>query len=280
MQDMPTSPETPSAAPRAAPHAADVPRSQSEIEEVFGDSALAASEAQPAASMAAEWRRLGAFLKRPTLAVSEQSASPLKVIGRIYLLDALIMLALVLAATIAVALDVYIPSTALAGLEFTPAIIFMVVVGAPVLEEIVFRGWLSGRPAPILALASLAFGLAGFAFLHTSSPIFGIVLGLAGLTGAALAFAYLRGAEPMRWFAAVFPGFFWATTAAFALVHLANFEEGSLAILLPLVLPQFMLGMFVGYLRVRLGLWAAILLHAMHNASALTLAGLAMLAEG
>jgi membrane protease YdiL (CAAX protease family) len=56
---------------------------------------------------------------------------------------------------------------------------------------------------------------------------------------------------------------------------LANFDEGSLAILLPLVLPQFILGMMLGYLRVRFALWAAILLHAAHNATALAIAAIA-----
>ena len=58
---------------------------------------------------------------------------------------------------------------------------------------------------------------------------------------------------------------FWLTVLMF----------GSLAILLPLVLPQFILGMLLGYVRVRIGLWSAILLHAAHNATALSIAALA-----
>ena len=79
----------------------------------------------------------------------------------------------------------------------------------------------------------------------------------------------------MGWFSKTFPFFFWFSTLAFALVHLWNFEEGSLAVLLPLVLPQFILGSMLGYIRVRFALWAAILLHAAHNATALSLAALA-----
>jgi hypothetical protein len=99
----------------------------------------------------------------------------------------------------------------------------------------------------------------------------------AGALLAALALTLLRNRGPMRWFSAIFPLLFWIATLSFALVHLANFDKGSLAVLLPLVLPQLVLGMLVGYLRVRIGLWAAILLHAAHNATALTIAGLAML---
>ena len=83
----------------------------------------------------------------------------------------------------------------------------------------------------------------------------------------------------MDWFTGAFPLFFWFATLAFALVHIANFEFGgswsSLAMLLPLVLPQFILGMMLGYVRVRFALWAAILLHAAHNATALSLAAIA-----
>lgn len=94
-----------------------------------------------------------------------------------------------------------------------------------------------------------------------------------------LALILLRHRGPMAWFERLFPGFFWLATLSFALVHLANFDEGSLAILLPLVLPQFILGTMLGYVRVRIGLWAAILLHAAHNATAVSLAALSTLAQ-
>ena len=81
----------------------------------------------------------------------------------------------------------------------------------------------------------------------------------------------------MRWFAKAFPVFFWLSVLSFALVHLANFEEGG-AVLFVLVLPQFVLGTMLGYVRTRVGLWAAIALHAAHNATALGIASLAMTA--
>ena len=34
---------------------------------------------------------------------------------------------------------------------------------------------------------------------------------------------------------------------------------------LPFTLPQFVVGLMLGHLRVRYGLWASVLLHAMHN---------------
>ena len=234
----------------------------------------------PAASIRGEWRRFGAFLKRPNLDAEMISASPLTVLLRIFALDALFMFALILAASIAVAAGVYLPETSLAGIEFTLLVILGVVVAAPVFEELFFRGWLSGRPGPVIALFSFLIGAAGFGLLHVSYPLIGVGLGVIGIGAGIAALLALRGLPPFDWFRSYFPFFFWLATLSFALVHLGNFDEGSLAILLPLVLPQFILGTMVGYVRVRIGLWAAIVLHALHNATALALAGLASLVQG
>ena len=45
--------------------------------------------------------------------------------------------------------------------------------------------------------------------------------------------------------------------------------------LLPLVLPQFVIGAILGYTRVTYGLWASILLHALHNGAFISLVLLA-----
>ena len=79
----------------------------------------------------------------------------------------------------------------------------------------------------------------------------------------------------MRWFAGLFPLFYWLSTLAFACVHLFNFEEGALFVLLPLVLPQFVLGALLGYMRVTYGLGTSIALHALHNGTAMALVALA-----
>ncbi|MEE4200964.1 CPBP family intramembrane glutamic endopeptidase [Erythrobacter sp.] len=272
---MPTSPDDATAARPIAPNA-DAPDTNAPDTGALTDPSPGG---EAAGGMIAEWRRLWAFIKRPSLAVRHEGGVPLTALARLYALDVAIMLVLILAATIAVALGVYLPATALAGIEFTPTIVFLVVVAAPLFEEIVFRGWLSGRPGVLLALLALALGLGGAAFAHMMNPLLGVGLALAGLVGAVAALVRFRDAEPLAWFERLFPAFFWLSTVAFALVHIANFEEGTLAILLPLVLPQFILGMILAYVRVRFALWAAILLHAVHNATALTFAALAMLAE-
>jgi len=258
------------------------PTTPTEIEAVFGDEAEAVDHSAPAPSILAEWRRLWTFLKRPTLNVAQQSGAPLTVLARIYALDMLAIAVLIGLASAAVAAGVYIPETALAGMEFTLPLILAVVVGAPVFEELVFRGWLSGKPGHVMALLSVGTGIFGFGIVHMTAPVIGVLIMVAGLIGAMAALIMLRDRGPMAWFERLFPGFFWLATLSFALVHLANFDArddwGSQAILLPLVLPQFILGGLLGYVRVRIGLLAAILLHAAHNATAVSLAALSTLA--
>ncbi len=263
MNDMPTSPVTEPEVPMTANTA-------------IGDASQPGNSPAPAATMRGEWRRLAAFLKRPSLEVSAQSGAPFTVLARIYALDMAAMFVLITLASLAIAAGMELPKTALAEAEFTPIIILAVIVGAPVLEEVAFRSWLSGRPGHIFALLLVGVGAFGFGLTNATAPLVGAGLLLAAFAGSFAALIIFRYRPPMRWFAALFPGFFWLSTLAFALVHLANFDEGSLGILLPLVLPQLILGGLLGYIRVRVGLWAAILLHAAHNATALGIAALAM----
>lgn len=240
-----------------------------------GEMHKASSVDGPASSMREEWREFAAFLKRPSLDVSTKSKGAWTVLPRIYALDMLAMALLIGLASALIAAGVYIPETALAGMEFTWEIVALVVIGAPVMEEIAFRGWLSGRPGPVFGLLALAAGAIGFALTHSAMPALGALLAIGGMVGAGAFLFTLRKKGAMGWFARGFPALFWFSTLAFALVHLANFEEGSLAVLLPLVLPQFILGSMLGYVRVRFGLWSSIALHAAHNGTALSIAALA-----
>jgi membrane protease YdiL (CAAX protease family) len=195
MSDMTT---TPISEPITAP----------EIEATFGDGELTDAGRGPAVSIIDEWRRFGAFLKRPTLDVCSQDRGAFTVIARIYALDIAAMAVLVGLASALVAMGVYIPETALAGMEFTLPIILMVVIGAPVMEELAFRGWLSGKPGPVLALFLLGAGGTAVALVHAASPAGGAFAGLASLAAAGLALFFLWRRPAMGWFAKIFPFFF------------------------------------------------------------------------
>ncbi len=95
-----------------------------------------------------------------------------------------------------------------------PQVFLMMVVLAPLIEEIIFRG-------PLV--------------FYRKSPYFPIA--------------------------------FYVSAVLFGLVHLGNFEKSAslLPYALVIVSPQILMGFFLGFLRVRLGLGYAILMHACHN---------------
>lgn len=227
-----------------------------------------------------EWRRYAAFLKRPTLPARARplKGASLRAVLRMLGLDLAMMAVLMALATLVVAAGVDLPETALETIDLTLGIVAMVVIGAPLLEEIAFREWLSGRPGHVLGLLVLVMGFGAVAAMvalgDTTGVATGIVIiaGLVFFPGLALLILWRWRRRPaMGWFTRAFPLFFWLSTAAFACIHLFNFDEGSLYVLLPLVLPQFVTGSILGYLRVHYGLWTAMLLHALHNGTAMAL---------
>ena len=228
-----------------------------------------------ALSVRAEWRRVAAFLKQPSLEPHAATGPAWIMLWRVYLLDIAIMFALVVLAGLVVASGVELPRTGLADMELTALIVLGVLVGAPVVEELLFRGWLSGRPGHVFALAAVLTAVLLSWATGAPDTVLSLIVLIVGFIAAIIALIVLRRMGVMPSFAQRFPIFFWIATIGFALVHLTNFAEGSLIALLPLVLPQFFLGMLLGYVRVQLGLWAAIALHAMHNATALGISALA-----
>ena len=236
-------------------------------------STLATPENVPAARLP-----LRTFLKKPVLPerATGIGSEGLRGVGRLYFLDLAAMSVLAVIAVTALALGFVFPGNELAGMELTPAWIAIIVLGAPLSEELVFRSWLSGRPGHVLAALLIGTGLfvgSQTSLTQSAAPVNFKAIGLAVvcLGGAAAALFALRGRRPMRWFSVAFPAIFWLVALAFALVHLLNFTEGALWVLLPLVIPQFVVGTLVGYARVQYGLWAAMLLHALHNGTAVAL---------
>lgn len=242
----------------------------------------------PANSLRGEWARFGTFLKRPHLPDrapmpnGANLAATLRMLG----LDFLVMFALLAIAGAVMSVGIELPETALAGMELEASLVVFAVLVAPLMEEIAFRGWLSGRPGHVWGL--IAGAVAGLAAITLAGQLGSIdQQGLAGVATAAgiglsvglftaLIFVFvLRKRNAMPWFQRIFPVFFWLSTLGFACIHLFNFEEGNFALLLPLVLPQFATGAILGYVRVHYGLWSCVLLHALHNGAFISLVLLA-----
>ncbi|WP_420384515.1 type II CAAX prenyl endopeptidase Rce1 family protein [Novosphingobium sp.] len=154
-----------------------------------------------------------------------------------------------------------------------PVLAVAVVLAAPIGEESLFRGWLTGRPRALwlLAMAIIA-GLMLIAVQrhwHDTAASLGFV---ATLIAALVGWLVLRRrTEPLRWFAHGFAVWFALSVAVFALAHMANYPRLSWVVV-PMVMPQLWAGLVFGYLRMRHGLIAAILAHACGNAAALAMA--------
>lgn len=148
----------------------------------------------------------------------------------------------------------------------------LVVLAAPVGEELVFRGWLSGRVRALwlLACVVVTMGLLAMVSFHvaeTAASFAVVAMALVAPGGWWL----LRHRGVPEWFEAAFPALFWLSIAVFGLSHLTNYPRFSLA-LLPMILPQVWAGLVLSYARMRIGLIAAMLIHAAANGTAISLA--------
>ncbi|GGE58782.1 MAG TPA: CPBP family intramembrane metalloprotease [Paenalcaligenes hominis] len=151
------------------------------------------------------------------------------------------------------------------------------ILWAPLIEEMVFR-YLLRRPSQFLWLLPVTLWCL---FNGPQALTIGLVLAVVVLlyvrpvygAGRPSVFAAigLGKAWPRRWYvfyARHFGWVFYTATLLFAALHLYNFKFDQIDFwMLPmLILPQFMTGLVLGWLRVRRGIGASIILHAVFNA--------------
>ncbi|WP_143736932.1 CPBP family glutamic-type intramembrane protease [Erythrobacter tepidarius] len=141
---------------------------------------------------------------------------------------------------------------------------------APVLEELVYRGWLTGR---IAALRFAAYGFAAEGIFIAGLFVPPALAETLGLTGVAVALAGLvhwsltraQDTAVPAWFTRHFHWFVWGSSLLFGLIHLGNYEPLASPLGVLVVLPQTIGGLLLAYTRTRLGLRAAIVHHAAYN---------------
>ena len=224
-----------------------------------------------------QWGALAAFLKHPYLPRSTlRTGLSARLLARLFLLDLLAIIAFGTIILAVASFGIEFPENLNSTLGLDPQTVLLLVIVAPILEEIAFRSWLSGRPGILFALLWAGAGIAGLTIMGSGAGFAGPFVALAGLVVAVMMLVALRGRPPLPIFERHFAYFFWASAVLFAAVHLANYEEGALAILLPLLVPQFVVGTLAGYIRVQCGLIWSIALHAAHNALAVSLALMAL----
>ncbi|MEB3416560.1 CPBP family glutamic-type intramembrane protease [Alteriqipengyuania sp. WL0013] len=245
----------------------------------MGADGAASGKPAIAATMRDEWRRFAGFLRRPVLPEEQVrvGGSGLAAIFRMLGLDLLLMAGLGVIAMLVIAAGVELPETALAGMEIEIGLALAVVIVAPLVEEVLFRGWLSGKPGRVAALLAILGGAALGGVLTATGPQSDVpgpamLATGGGIVLAVILFIGLRNYDAPQWYRRAFPIFFWLSTLAFAFIHVFNFEGAEMLAALPLVLPQFITGSILGYMRVHYGLWSSIVLHMLHNGAALSLA--------
>jgi membrane protease YdiL (CAAX protease family) len=214
----------------------------------------------------AEWRRFAAFLRHPVLPDRAQLSlgASVRALVPLFVLDLLLMALVLGGIQLATKLGMHMPRHMLENLELGPVLIGFMVIGAPLGEEIIFRGWLSGRPGHIAAVLALLIGFAAFALVPGEAVK--LAAAIAAVVIAIIALVAFRKRDALRVFQRHFGWFYAASVLLFAGIHLTNFAgAGFSPTLLPLVLPQFLLALILGYLRINRGLLTGAALHMLHN---------------
>lgn len=159
------------------------------------------------------------------------------------------------------------------------------VVIAPIVEEFIYRFTLQ-YPKYAFTGILFALGFTIFAFIPEANLLFTYaLLGLffIVLLGSTLFFHSINRKEQGPEILKVihrkyFRWLFYSQAIIFGLVHISNYDFAAmdnLYILPLLVVPQTILGIVLGYSRIRYGFWSVIYLHMIHNAVLITLATVA-----
>ena len=217
------------------------------------------------------FRQVLAFVRSP--APPEYSAqgrgARARLFAIVFALDVAIAALLICCQLLAEGLGADLPE--IEKLDMSPvAFAFAAVVVMPVLEEIVFRGWLSGRKPDL----EFAGGAAVLFLIVSLIGALGLVSdeGLAALALGGLFLLWLRWLTRRRdtsqvpdWFARHYGRIVYASALIFGSVHLTNFD-GFHPVNLLMVVPQTVGGLLLAFTRTRLGLGAAMVQHALFNA--------------
>lgn len=158
----------------------------------------------------------------------------------------------------------------------TSPLAFLVI--APLLEELVFRSWLTGRVAALrfaaCGFAAMALMLAGVSLVPDHARMLawaGAGVALAGLVQWSLTRERKQARKVPPAFIRHFGFIVWAQALLFGAIHLGNYADLTSPFGLAVVLPQVLGGLLLAFIRTRAGLAAAMACHAGYNA--LVLAG-------
>lgn len=136
----------------------------------------------------------------------------------------------------------------------------------PPVEEVTFQLWLRASRSTLFAVAFLVLFI-GLMLLPVSQLGAALLMALSVVILVLTLMGYEEDIE--RLVARRFGLFFYGSTILFSLMHITNFTplNAQTLLLAPLlVMPQFIVGTMLGYLRVRYGIGFSILFHVLVNA--------------
>jgi hypothetical protein len=222
-------------------------------------------------------RDFGQFLRHPAIIEAREEV---KVSVKAKIAVQLFVISFLLATGLGLlALPIILMSNAAPGDQITAVLnssaltmVLAVVVLGPLIEEGMFRGWLSGTSRAIVGTAVLLVVVYGGSILitHLLGEIGAakqVILFIAGVA-TLCAFSPLDRGFRIPGFERIFPVLFWGQGVAFGALHLQNVNSDSWAVSVVATLPLMACGLIWGYARMRLGLAWAVLLHATYNVPA------------
>ncbi len=223
--------------------------------------------------LTATTRDLLTFLRAPKLADNElqRTGKPADLIW-LFAVNCMIVAALaILLFPVMLAFDVSMSSSMsdLFGRPIWQLLIIVVIVG-PIVEELMFRSWLSGSPRLLIPVSGLMLWIAlTYSYEQMGWPgpaSMGTAPLLALIAGAVLICVIILWKRPVPgWYVRIFPVVFWVQALLFGSVHVFNYAGDNPAALLPFVLPQTVGGLIWGYARIRYGWWANMAMHMAYN---------------
>lgn len=158
---------------------------------------------------------------------------------------------------------------------------FQALVWAPIIEEMLFRFGLRRPVMALLVVPVLIYVfLNGFAWWASSLIVLVMLLLIWSMRHAVMPTGQTW--KWLRTYLWAFPVVMHGSVLAFAALHIHNYEFVDLPwwMMMVLVLPQWVTGLALCWIRVQRGIGAAILVHALFNAGPLAVAWLALQVAG
>lgn len=146
----------------------------------------------------------------------------------------------------------------------------LAVVAAPIVEELIFRFPLKFKIPLSILVSLIVSGFAGLFLSKTALPDlkYGIpVLIFAAINYFLIEKSNIESDDEEIKLDRLFPVFFYLVAMCFAYIHIYNYDSSQFSAWMTpfIVIPQFILALFLGFVRMRIGIWASIYMHALNN---------------